>query len=201
VASILTRATSINHDFISRLVKPGDKVVDATVGNGHDTLFLANLVGDTGKVYGFDIQEKAFEKAKNLLSEHNLADRVSFILDGHENMGKYINHPVKAIMFNLGYLPGGEHGIITKEETTIAALKKSLSLLATDGILSVVIYSGHQGGAEEKQAVENFFKGIPKNELHVVKINHLNRQESSPYIILAQGSGSQKSDVGNQKSN
>jgi len=186
VPDILARATSISHDFISRLVNPGDMVIDATVGNGHDTLFLANLVGDTGKVYGFDIQEKAIEKATLLLSKHNLTDRVSLILDGHENMEKYVQHPVRVIMFNLGYLPGGEHEIITKKETTITAFKKSLSLLATDGLLSVVIYSGHQGGAEEKLAVEAFFKAIPKNELQVVKIQHLNRLESSPYVILAQ---------------
>ena len=186
VSNNFARATSINHDFISRLIKPGDRVVDATVGNGHDTLFLANLVGDTGKVYGFDIQGKAIEKAKILLSEHSLDNRVSLILDSHENIEKYVQHPVKAIMFNLGYLPGGEHGIITKKETTITALKKSLSLLADDGLLSVVVYSGHQGGAEEKQAVEDFFQTIPKSEMHVVKVHHLNRLESSPYIILAQ---------------
>ena len=190
MSNVLARATSINHDFISRLVKPGDKVVDATVGNGHDTLFLADLVGDMGKVYGFDIQEKAIEKAKTLLSEHNLTNRVSFIFDGHENIEKYVLHPVKAIMFNLGYLPGEGHGIITKKETTITALKKSLSLLAADGILSVVIYSAHKGGAEEKQAVEDFFQAVPKNEMHVVKIHHLNRLESSPYIILAQNKSS-----------
>ena len=190
VPSNLARATSINHDFISRLIKPGDRVVDATVGNGHDTLFLANLVGHKGKVYGFDIQEKAIEKAKLLLSEHNLVNRVSFIFDGHENIEKYVQHPVKVVMFNLGYLPGGEHRIITRKETTIIALKKSLSLLTADGLLSVVIYSGHQGGAEEKEAVENFFETIPKNEMHVVKIHHLNRLESSPYIILAQNQSS-----------
>ena len=186
VPNILARATSINHDFISRLIKAGDRAVDATVGNGNDTLFLANLVGDSGKVYGFDIQEKAIEKTKALLLEHNLDNRVSLIFDGHENIEKYIQNPLKAIMFNLGYLPGGEHEIITKEETTIIALKKSLSLLTADGILSVVVYSGHQGGEREKQAVEVFFKTIPKNEFHVVKMHHLNRLESSPYIIMVQ---------------
>ncbi|MBS3969244.1 MAG: methyltransferase domain-containing protein [Clostridia bacterium] len=186
MSNIFARATSINHDFIRRLIKPGDRAVDATVGNGHDTLFLANLVGNAGKVYGFDIQKKAIEKIKILLSEHNLANRVSLILDGHENIEKHVQHSVKAIMFNLGYLPGGEHGIITREETTIIALKKSLSLLTSDGVLSVVVYSGHQGGEREKQAVEVFFKAIPKSEFHVVKIHHLNRLESSPCIILAQ---------------
>lgn len=186
VSNILAKAISINHEFIKKLIKPGDMVVDATVGNGNDTLFLANLVGSTGKVYGFDIQKKAIEKTKNLLLKHNLAQRVSLILDGHENIEKYIQHPVKAILFNLGYLPGGDHEIITIEETTIIALKKSLSLIASDGVLSVVVYSGHQGGEREKEAVEAFFKGISKNDFHIVKIHHLNRLESSPYIILAQ---------------
>ncbi|WP_028309498.1 class I SAM-dependent methyltransferase [Desulfitibacter alkalitolerans] len=186
MSDIFARATSINHDFISRLITPGDKAVDATVGNGHDTIFLANLVGDTGKVYGFDIQDMAIERTKNLLSAHNLSNRVLLIADGHENIDKYIQHPVKVIMFNLGYLPGGDHGIITREETTIAALKKSLSLLTPHGVLSVVVYSRHHGGEREKQAVESFFESIPKTEFHVVKINHLNRLSSSPYIIIAQ---------------
>ena len=184
--NVFAKATSINHDFIKRLINHGDITVDATVGNGNDTLFLADLVGNTGKVYGFDIQQKAVEKTQILLAEHGVADRVSLILDGHENIEKYVQKPVKAVMFNLGYLPGGEHEIITKEETTIIALKKSLSLLAIDGILSVVIYSGHQGGEKEKQAVEAFFKAVLKSEFHVVKIQHMNRLESSPYIILVQ---------------
>jgi len=186
VNKILAKVTTMCHEIISKTVSEGDQAIDATVGKGQDTLFLANLVGNNGHVYGFDIQKEAIEITQIQLAENSLSSRVSLFNTGHENLDEYIINPVKAIMFNLGYLPGGDHKVITSTETTIVALKKSVSLLALYGILSVIIYPGHPGGDIEKEAVESFFKVLPKNEFDVIKVTLFNKIDSSPYIIIAQ---------------
>lgn len=141
VFRLLAKATEISHYYISQILSDGDLAVDATVGNGNDTLFLAKLVGN-GHVIGFDIQEAAIKNTQNLLYQYGYYDRVSLYKLGHENMDKVVKQSVKAIMFNLGYLPKGDHKIITQPETTLKALKKSLILLKKGGILSVVVYPG-----------------------------------------------------------
>ncbi len=180
------KATEIAKEHIKKVVSEGDYTIDATVGNGHDTVFLAELVGSGGHVYGFDIQELAIKSTMEKLKENNYLDRVTLYYCGHEHMDKYIVKPVTCVMFNLGYLPKGNHDIITKPETTIEAIIKSLKLLKIGGIISVIVYPGHAGGERERDAVEDFFKNISKREVDIIKINHLNRLSTAPYVILAQ---------------
>lgn len=182
---MFAKVATICHEIMNKTIKAGDQAIDATVGNGYDTLFLANLVGDKGHVFGFDIQKKAMDTTKTLLLENGLSNRVSLFNVGHEKLDEYIFTPVKGIMFNLGYLPDGDHKVITRPETTILALKKSIPLLAIHGVLSVVIYPGHSGGDQEKESVETFFKELPKTDFDVIKLTHFNRLDSSPYIIIA----------------
>lgn len=95
------------HHFIKNHVKEGEICVDATAGNGNDTLLLAELVGKTGKVYAFDIQEQALQKTRERLEEKDLEERVELVLKSHTEMGKRIREEVSCIVFNFGYLPGG----------------------------------------------------------------------------------------------
>ena len=113
-AKYLNKATDLAKGLITKAVSYGDIVVDATVGNGNDTLFLCQLVGEKGKVIGFDIQDVALERTREKLSENNMLDRVILINSGHENLKDYIDSGVSAIMFNLGYLPGNNHNITTR---------------------------------------------------------------------------------------
>ena len=153
---LLRGPVPLSHFILRNFLSEGDKAVDATCGNGNDTIVLAELVGTTGQVWGFDIQERAIAETSHRLSEARLADMVTLVHTGHEEMQQHVNGPVKAVLFNLGYLPGGDHSIITRPETTGVALLHSLKLLATGGIVMVTVYPGHGGGVGEKQTVVCF---------------------------------------------
>lgn len=147
--------------LVSMHLQDGDIAIDATVGNGHDTLFLAQRVGNSGKVYGFDIQQTALDNGYQRLEEHQLNHRVSLIHAGHETMPivlptEICNAGVKAIMFNLGYLPGGDKNRTTLSSTTLSALNSATQILAPDGIITIIAYTGHPGGQEEYESVRNW---------------------------------------------
>jgi len=184
MSNIFSNINAFSHFLLKSVIKPGDHVVDATIGNGNDTLFLAQQVGKTGKVYGFDIQEKAISNTASLLSEHGLADIVTLIHDGHENLLKYIAQPIKAAVFNLGYLPKGDHTIITLPETTISALGQAAQQLSPKGVITVTVYPGHEGGKNEQKAVEDFVSTLEKKQWDVLSWSFLNRSTTAPYLIV-----------------
>ncbi|RKJ14725.1 methyltransferase domain-containing protein, partial [Butyricicoccus sp. 1XD8-22] len=131
----LQRVLQYAQFLLSEVIEEGDIAVDATAGNGHDTLFLAKLVGKTGHVYAFDIQQEAIEATKVRLKEHGLSDRSTVILDGHQHVENYVKDKIAGVVFNLGYLPGANHDIITKGETTIQAIDSLLGLLKVGGMM------------------------------------------------------------------
>jgi len=180
---IIKNSLHQSHDIVKKAVSYGDIVIDATMGNGNDTLFLAGLVGPTGKVYSFDIQEKAILNTKEKLSSNDLLNRVELINDGHQNMDLYVKEPVKAVMFNLGYLPGGDHSICTKGETTIAAVKKAMQLLCLNGIISIVIYYGGDSGFDEKESVLKFIETIDPKSFTVMKTEFVNQINNPPILV------------------
>lgn len=182
----LIKATHLAKNFISSILKAGDVAVDATMGNGNDTIFMAKLVGDTGKVYAFDIQQKALDETKIKLSNQNLLHRTELIRAGHENMDQYIKTEVAAIMFNLGYLPKGDHYVVTKAQTTIQALEKSLCYLKTNGLLTVAIYHGHPEGVEEKEAVLSYMKNLDQKLFNVLYMEFINQANNPPLLVIVE---------------
>jgi 16S rRNA C1402 N4-methylase RsmH len=152
------------HEALSAILHDGDTAIDATVGNGHDTLFLARAVGEGGTVYGFDIQEQALDTAYKRLQDEGLALRVSLYHAGHEAMAVVLPESargrVRAVMFNLGYLPGGDKARTTAISTTLAALEQARELLAPGGMISVLAYTGHPGGREEAEAVKGWAQSL-----------------------------------------
>ncbi len=148
------------HRVVAEVLHTGDIAIDATVGNGHDTLFLATQVGSAGKVYGFDIQQQALDSAWQRLEQAGQTAPVSLYHAGHEVMAMLLPESVagrvKAVMFNLGYLPGGDKQRITSTSTTLAALQAALSLLAPGGVISLLAYTGHPGGREEAEQVKGW---------------------------------------------
>ena len=174
----------LSHFILRNFLSEGDKAVDATCGNGNDTILLAELVGSTGQVWGFDIQERAIAETRRRLSEAGLGSRVTLVHAGHEEMQQHVNGPVKAVLFNLGYLPGGDHSMITRPETTGVALQHSLKLLAPGGIVMVTVYPGHGGG--EKQTVDDWAAGLEPRQYHSWRMGQMNVISSAPYCILVQ---------------
>ena len=182
--SKLLRTTIVAHMLLSELIREGDVVVDATAGNGHDTLFLAKLVGIRGKVYAFDIQEEALRNTRRILEENGCLAQVELIHDGHENLVRYVKEQVRCVMYNLGYLPGGDKSIITQGATTISSLKQATQLLSEEGVISLMVYSGHPGGLAEAEKVENFVKALISPPWHVLKWQKINGTQRGPYLIV-----------------
>ena len=182
----LRGATTLSRLFLRERVRPGGRVVDATCGNGHDALLLAELVGPRGKVWGFDIQESAISATSSLLVEAGFRDRVELVHAGHENLAKYVSHPLDAIIFNLGYLPGGDKNCVTCPRETLAALTQGAKLLAPGGRICIVLYTGHAGGALEAGAIESWAGGLSPKEHHVWSFRQMNRSCTAPYVILVE---------------
>lgn len=159
------------HAALAEIILQGDLVIDATVGNGHDTLFLAQCIGEHGSVYGFDIQEVALDEAYRRLMEAGMASRVSLYHAGHEAMmlllPESLRGRVKAVMFNLGYLPGGDRQRTTSIATTLAALDQAREMLLPGGVISVLAYTGHPGGREEAEAVKSWAAALAPDHYQI----------------------------------
>jgi len=194
----LTKIVSWSHELLKEVVTSGDLVVDLTAGNGYDTLLLWQLVGPDGRVVAFDIQDQALKTTERRLLEAGAVVRwiaeeefalnnsgVNLLAASHTEMDKYSISGAKAIIANLGYLPGGDLQLVTRPETTLVALGKACGLLAPGGRLAVVIYPGHNGGREEAEQVDTFFQNLPDQDFHVLCLRVGNRPQA-PYLQVAE---------------
>lgn len=161
-------------------------MVDATCGNGKDTLLLAELVGTSGKVWAFDIQPEALARAQQCLSEAGLATQVTLLACGHENLATAVPPPVAAVVFNLGWLPGSDRRIITRPATTLPALEGALQILNKGGLLLITCYPGHAGGDRETDAVLAWAADLKPQQCHVWRAGQLNVSQSAPFCLLIQ---------------
>ncbi len=164
-------------------LRPGDAVVDATAGNGHDTLFLARLVGEAGRVWAFDVQAAAVQESRRRLDEAGVHN-ATVIHAGHETMSTHVpvafHGRLSGIMFNLGYLPGSDKSVITRTETTITALISAVEILAPGGLLTLAVYPGHSGGADELRAITEWASALSPSGNEVQVIRPINRSASPP---------------------
>lgn len=175
----MLRPLQMAHAFLEEVVTDEDIVVDATMGNGHDTLFLARLAK---KVYAFDIQEQAVEQTTKRLAEAKL-DNVELLLTGHENVAQYVES-IKAAIFNLGYLPSADKTVITQPHTTIQALEKLCQRLVAGGRIAIMIYYGHAGGDVERDAVLDFVSQLPQQEFTVALYKTINQINQPPFLVM-----------------
>ena len=151
------RLVQLAHNHVSEVVNQGDFCLDATAGNGHDSLFLAQQVGISGKVFSIDIQAQAIQNTQILLQQNGLDAVVQLILGSHSNLlelvDKTVHGQIKASTFNLGYLPGGDHSVITQADNTTKAICQAYQITELGGIISVLCYRGHAGGTKEANSV------------------------------------------------
>ncbi|MBQ3841990.1 MAG: class I SAM-dependent methyltransferase [Ruminiclostridium sp.] len=178
-------ALEIIHKILRDHINPGDICIDATAGRGRDTLFLAELVGESGLVTAFDIQEAAVESTRQLLEENGMSARTRVVLDSHANMADYAEPgTVSAITFNFGWLPGGDHNVFTHSESSIAAIKAGLPLLRDEGIMTLIIYYGRETGFAERDALLEFLPTIDSDIYSVVEMPFVNRANCPPIPIM-----------------
>lgn len=179
-----TPITQYCHERIQQVITSPRLCIDATAGTGRDTVFLASLVGEKGRVISMDIQEMALEQTKIRLEKEQLSDRVDIVLDSHAHMDRYAAEgSVSLIMFNLGYLPGGNHSLSTKAETTIEALEKGLVLLHEGGMISLLIYSGGDSGFDEKNQVLAWLRELPDEKYTVLVEAFYNKPNNPPLPV------------------
>ena len=182
----LKSARYLAREVILQAVLPGDTAVDATMGNGHDTLMLCEAVGPEGRVYAFDVQAQALEETKKRLREQGMDGRAELILTGHEHMAEYVRGPVRAVMFNLGWLPGGDHGVTTRWETTRRAVESALDLLMPMGVLVACVYPGHEEGEREKRELAGYLSALPNRRFNVLHQRFANAGPGAPECFVVQ---------------
>lgn len=183
------------HWMLKDIIKTNDVVVDATMGNGYDTQFLAELGAN---VYAFDVQEEALNATekrlddagiKNQIFEKNLSNlltepSVNLVLSGHEKLSEYVKEPIKAAIFNLGYLPKTDKSVVTKADTTLTALDALTNQLVVGGRIAIMIYYGHEGGMEEKDAVIKWTSSLSQKDWEVTSYAPLNQIHTPPILVL-----------------
>lgn len=184
--SLFPKPTEMAHAWLKKILVPGDQVIDATLGNGHDALFLAQCVGPAGRVHGFDVQEAALVASTQQMLRHGILDGVyQWHLASHDSMEEYVDGPVKAVMFNLGYLPGADHAVMTSTITTLAALEAAARLVVPGGLMTIVCYPGHAGGDCEAEAVQSW-ASQQGQEWHVVHYAKRATKQAAPELIAMQ---------------
>ena len=178
----------LHKHFILEHLRPGDAAADFTMGNGNDTLFLSRTVGEEGRVYAFDIQEEALTSTRAHLEASSAPENYTLICASHHRVKEFVKEPIKAGMFNLGYLPrSGRKHITTLRETTMPAVEAAIDLLAPDGVLIVAIYPGHEEGALEGEMLREYFGTLSRFRICASEFRILN-SPTSPYFFLIEKS-------------
>ncbi|MEP2777394.1 MAG: class I SAM-dependent methyltransferase [Luteolibacter sp.] len=177
--------TELLHLLLREKISPGDTVIDATAGNGHDTIFLAKLVGETGTVIAIDIQEKAIAATRSRLETTGLSSRVSLHCTTHTAIAEIASGTTpSAIIFNLGYLPGGDRSITTSTTESLTAITAAADMLGPRGALAITCYPGHPGGKDEASAVAEFI--VSRNDLRNARYGLIGTLSSAPFLLLSE---------------
>ena len=185
----LERILPFSKTLITSHIQEDSIVIDATCGNGNDTLFLAEHVPH-GHMYGFDIQESAIQNTAEKIKNYS---NVTLIQDGHENIVEHLDVTksgmVDAAIFNLGYLPKGDKSIVTTHQTTISAIQNIFDLLNEEGIIILVIYHGHDEGKIERDALMDYLTHLDQKQAHVLQYQFINQKNNAPFICAIEKRG------------
>lgn len=170
-------------ELIRQAVEPGARVIDATMGNGYDTQWLAELVGESGHVYGFDIQLEAVNRTRDRLAAAGLENRATLFHAGHEHIAELVGEPVDAAVFNLGWLPGTDKALRTRAETTLTAVNAALDRLKEGALMTICVYPGHPEGRDELDRLIAWGGALPGEKYDVMARAYLNQSGDPPVLI------------------
>lgn len=184
MSQLISNAVNFVKENIKKTIKEDSIVIDATMGNGYDTLFLRERLNDEGFLYGFDIQEKALQSTKDRLIKNACYNGVKLIHDSHENFKKYVDCPVDLILYNLGYLPKGDKTITTESTKTLESVKEGMTLLKSGGVIIITVYPGHLPGALELEVLSNYLETINQKAFAVMKVDFFNYKNKPPVVFM-----------------
>lgn len=188
MGNIIRQTTQLALHLVRPYISPDSIVIDATCGNGHDTLALAEM--EPARLYAFDAQAAAVHATEELLTAQGYGKsiaggRITIRQLAHEDMGVFLRGcSPDAVIFNLGYLPGGDKTVTTTAETTLAAVRAAMKLLAPDGVICVTMYSGHPEGKREKAALLDFAEGLDAGKWHTAYVSMPNQKHDPPEILM-----------------
>ena len=184
---LISRINAFLHSLIAHFIVRGDTVVDCTLGNGHDALFLAGRIGSGGHLFGFDVQAAALSASRRRLLEAGVGeDRFTLVRGSHVMIGEVVPEGIGAAVYNLGYLPGGDRAVTTTPEETVPSILDALGLLRPEGIVAVTLYSGHEGGGTESESVLRFAEGLDCGRFHALHLRYANLPKDPPAILIIQ---------------
>jgi len=175
-------AIAVVHSLLLNRLETAEIIVDATTGNGGDTMFLAENSKAEAKIYAFDIQKEALKAAK--VHTEKYQGKIQFILADHAAIKDHVVEKIDVAMFNLGYLPGGSHGLTTQEKSTVPAVQTVLDQLSLNGLLAIVAYPGHEEGCKEQAALENVLIKLPCSDFTVGCYKMINHKAAAPLLYL-----------------
>ena len=178
-------ALGLSHQFMAAHIREGAFCIDATAGKGRDTLFLCRLVGESGRVLALDIQSDAVAQTTALLTGEGMAHRAQVVQDCHSRLGDYAT-PCSAdgIMFNFGWLPGGDHNTFSHADTSVAAVRAALDILKVSGVMTLCLYYGRQNGTAERDAILDFLPTIDSRRFTVIRGDFANRTGDVPIPVF-----------------
>lgn len=187
-SAMFSRATGLVHSWLRDHVHPGDVVLDATCGNGHDTILLAELCGSTGRVWALDVQQAAIEATKSRLQERQLSERVHLVQQSHSDLDDILQEEsaLTCAVFNLGYLPGSDKSVTTRVSSTLRAHESLLSRMVPGGVIFTTVYVGHDGGREEADALLSWAKGLDRKRWSAARHEWINQDSNPPFILIIQ---------------
>ncbi len=177
---------TLQKHFILSHLHEGDTAVDFTMGNGHDTAFLSKTVGPAGSVTAFDIQPLALVRTEETLLAEGCPPNWRLIRASHDRAPEFIRGPIKAGMFNLGWMPGSGHKeMTTTRKTTLPAVANAVEMLGADSILLVAVYPGHPEGAAEGEELVKYFSTLSRFRMTVAQFRMLN-SPASPFFMICE---------------
>lgn len=183
----INRVNEYHHSLLRPLIRAGDTVVDCTVGNGHDAVFLAEAVGRKGCVVGFDIQKTALVRTRLRLVEAGIEEgRFRLIEGSHSDLGRHVPAGIGGVVYNLGYLPGGDRSVVTRRGTTLRSIAEALKLLRPEGFVSATLYYGHDGGRDEAAGILEYVRALDHDRFKVAHLSYPNLPNDPPSIVMVQ---------------
>ena len=182
----LKSARYIARELMEKMLREGSVAVDATMGNGHDTETMAHLVGASGHVYAFDVQAEAVEATRARLARSGLTDRVTLLCRSHAEMSEHVKAVPDLIVFNLGWLPGGDKTVTTQLSSTAAAVRQALAMIRPGGMVVVCCYPGHEEGQRELAFLEELFASLPPQQFNCLAHVFLNAGAGAPRCYAVQ---------------
>ena len=184
---LMNRISAVHHHLLGPCVRSGDTVADCTAGNGRDALFLAGKVGVGGHLFAFDVQPEALARTrKRLLAGGVEKERFTLVLDSHEHVHRHVPAGIAAAVYNLGYLPGSDRRIVTRGDSTVRSLGRTLGLLRAGGVISLTLYYGHPGAAEEAEAVLRYAGSLDAAGFTVLHLGYHNQPKDPPSLLMVQ---------------